>query len=105
MLPQDSPEHAHCRSALRQLDRVLSEKPDRLHDSLMEGLRCLVTMRDYLIARRRAGDESAGLAEDLHQVNAVLSVLQSGTFPMVGVRHERLEKARACLAGLLGEGR
>lgn len=104
MLPRDSNEHAHCRDALRRIDHVLSEKPDRHHDHLLEAVRCLVTMRDHLIARRRAGDESDPLLEDLEHVNAVLSVLHSGTFPMVGVRHERLEKARACLARLVGEG-
>ncbi|WP_029007865.1 hypothetical protein [Azospirillum halopraeferens] len=104
MLPEDTPEHGHCRSALRHLDRILTEKPERHHDELLEGMRCLVNMRNHLIARRRAGDTAPRLEQNLHQVNAVLSVLHSGAFPMVGMRHERLKTARDCLEALMEGG-
>lgn len=101
MLPKDSDEHAHCRSAIAALDHVLGEKPERRHDELAEGLRCLTTMRDHLIERHRAGAPDA--AGKLEHVNAVLSVMHAGSFPMVGMQHERLKRARDLLARTLQE--
>ncbi|GAA0575871.1 hypothetical protein [Caenispirillum bisanense] len=98
MLPYDSDEHAHCRSALGSLDRILEEKPERHHDEVLEAVRCMVTMRDAIIARRRGGGD---VDDELEQVNAVLSVLTAGSFPVVGLRHERLARARDLLACLM----
>lgn len=98
MLPRDTSEHEQCRSALKSLDRVLDEKPERYHDELLEAVHCLVVMRDAIITRRRHGDDVDG---ELELVNAVISILTAGSFPVVGMRHERLGRARDALAGLM----
>ncbi len=90
-----------CRSALTALDRVLEERPDKVHDELVDAVRCLVRLRDGLIERRRAGDASPELRDQLDRTNAVLSVAVGGEYPLVGVRWERVQKARDQLARLL----
>ncbi|HYH21396.1 MAG TPA: hypothetical protein VD995_22540 [Azospirillum sp.] len=100
------PEHANpgndCGDALGILDRILAASPDdtptaETYNAMAEASRCLVRMRDGLIARRRAGEE---VGQRLDHVNAVLSVAFGGEYPLVGVRRKRIEKARDLLRGL-----
>ncbi|WP_158043932.1 hypothetical protein [Skermanella pratensis] len=94
-----------CLQALETLDKVLSEKPEQHHEEVVGVLRCLVAMRDHLIGERRRSGPTAGLDEHLEHVNAVLSVMTSGSFPVVGLNHERLKHARDLMAGLMGMSR
>ncbi|WP_142848486.1 hypothetical protein [Telmatospirillum sp. J64-1] len=101
MLPHETSEREHCCKALEALNHVIVEKPERRHDELVEAVRCLVNMRDWMIGQRRAGTGPAGLNERLEHVNSVLSILSAGSFPAVGMRHERLESARDRLVELM----
>jgi hypothetical protein len=80
---------------LAALDRALADRPDRLHDDLVEAVRRAAALRDQLIAQRHRGG-AAG--ERLARVNAALSLIVGGEYPLVGVRLERIEQARKALA-------
>ena len=81
-----------CREGLEALDHVLEHRPDHVHDEIARATRCIVHVRDELIAARRAGDARYG--DLLGHVNSLLSVLIAGEFPLAGVRWERMKRAR-----------
>lgn len=90
-------------AALAGLDRALDERPEKIYDDLAQAVRCLVRLRDELIAARRRDGRTAG-DDRLERLNAVLSVVSGGEYPLQGVRRERIEQAREELARLLGRG-
>ncbi|UEM20726.1 hypothetical protein JL100_027220 [Skermanella mucosa] len=94
-----------CGKALEMLDRVLAERPEQHHEEVVEVLRCLVAMRDHLIHERRRQGPSPDLDEHLDHVNAVVSVMTSGSFPVVGLNHERLKDARDLMAEIIDTAR
>ena len=94
-----------CIKALETLDRVLEEKPEQHHEEVVGVLRFLVAMRDHLILERRGRGPSPDLDEHLDHVNAVVSVMTSGSFPVVGLKHDRLKQARDLMAGIIGAAR
>jgi hypothetical protein len=61
---------------------------------MVAAVRCLVRLRDALINERRAGKGTPGHEERLRRVNAVLSMVVGGEYPLVGVRKERIKNAR-----------
>lgn len=87
-------------AALAGLDHALEDRPDRIYDDLSHAVRCLVRLRDELIALRRRDGKASG-DDRLERLNAVLSVVSGGEYPLEGVRRERIEKAREELARLL----
>ncbi len=93
----------HCRAAVATLDRVLEERPDKIHDEIVDAVGCVVRLRDNLIEQRRAGDTSRRLQDQLDHANAVLSVMAGGVYPLVGVRWQRVEQARDELKRLLAD--
>jgi hypothetical protein len=101
MINREVIEWHDCVEALETLDRVLNEKPEQYHEEAMGVLRCLVAIRDHLIEQRRRSEPSTGLDERLDHVNAVVSVMASGSFPVVGLNHERLKHARDLMAGIM----
>jgi hypothetical protein len=100
MINREVIERHGCVEALETLDRVLNEKPEQYHEEAMGVLRCLVAIRDHLIEQRRRSP-SAELDERLDHVNAVVSVITFGSFPVVGLNHERLKHARDLMAGIM----
>jgi hypothetical protein len=90
-----------CRTALHALDRALEDRPDRVYDDMVAAVRCLVRLRDALVNERRAGKGTPEHEERLRRVNAVLSMVVGGEYPLVGVRKERIKKARDEVEALL----
>lgn len=82
-------------------DRLVRTRPDEPHQSLSEALRCLVRLRDGIMARARAGDSSPVLRERLQQVNAVVSLAFACQIPIVGVKWSRMEETRDALKDLI----
>lgn len=70
-----------CDKALETLDRVLNGEPEQYHEEVVEVLRCLVSIRNQLIDRHRQSEPSDELDGQLDRVNAVVSVMTSGSFP------------------------
>jgi hypothetical protein len=91
-------------AAVAQLDHVLAERPGRLHAEMSEALRSVVRLRDGLIAELRAGTASPDQRRRLQEVNSIVSVVCGAEFPLVGIRLERVRKARDALQALLGAG-
>lgn len=91
-------ERALRQRTLAALDWLIADSPPCTAQEAMEAMRCATDLRDLLVARRRAGDASPGLAARLACANGVVSLTWSGALPVSGFRRERLEKARAALA-------
>lgn len=89
-------------AALAGLDRALDDRPDRIYGDLSQAVRCLVRLRDALIAARRRDGKTAG-DDRLERLNAILSVVSGGEYPLQGVRRDRIAKAREELAKLLAQ--
>ena len=90
---------ASCRAAIAALDRALDDRPDKIYHDLAEAVRYLVRLRTELTAGRREGE----LTDRLERCNSVLSMVIGGKYPLVGIRRDRLQKARDELASLPGE--
>lgn len=89
-------EHA----ALAALDAALRDRPAKDGHAFAEATQCLVAFRNRLTDRSRAGEDVAGALE---QVNAIISVVLGGHFPLGAVPWPAVERARAALATLIGE--
>jgi formate dehydrogenase major subunit len=85
--------------ALALVDKLLAERPEKVGHDFSEATRRITTLRDEMIARYRAGTLPR---RDLDDINAVLSVVMGGHFPLGAVPWEMIELARARLARLTG---
>ena len=91
------------REALARLDHLLREHPAQVAAELTDAVRGVVALRDEMIERRdRAGPEP-GVDNRLERVNAILSMLIGNEFPLIGVRWQRIERARNALQDILSE--
>lgn len=90
-------------SALEKIDELLRERPQRIGHDFSDAVRCLAAYRDSLA---RAWRETGGAPgrDRLARVNAVLSVLVGGHFPLGPVPWDLIEKARRQLADVLAAG-
>jgi hypothetical protein len=89
-----------CRAAVSALDELLQEHPRNLEGALVEATRCLVALRGRLTSMSREAPHDRSWRDQLAQVNAVLSVLMAGHYPIEGVRWDCIKKARDGLAAL-----
>jgi formate dehydrogenase major subunit len=86
--------------ALDEIDKALSERPNKIGHDFSAATRCLCAYRDELIGIWRAsGAERDRLR--LERTNAVLSMLLSGHFPLGAIPWDKVESARSQLADLL----
>jgi formate dehydrogenase major subunit len=85
--------------ALALIDKLLAERPEKVGHDFSEATRCITTLRDEMIARYRAGTLPR---RELDDINAVLSVIMGGHFPLGAVPWEKIATARARLARLTG---
>jgi hypothetical protein len=92
---------ATCRKAVKALERALDDRPDRIYEDMAEAVRCLVRFRDELIEQRRAEPGNPRARDRLGRVNAILSVVVGGEYPLIGIREDRVRQARDELAKLL----
>lgn len=90
-------------SALRLLDKLLKERPEKVGHDFSEAARCLTGFRDGLIARWRETGAEADRRR-LARVNSVLSVVVGGHFPLGGVPWGHIEKARRELGEVVDGG-
>ena len=89
---------ASCRMAAAALEHALQDQPDKIYNDLAEAVRCLVRLRDELIAEQRAG-ASRG---DLDRCNAILSMVIGSEYPLAGIRRDRVQQALQELSALCG---
>ncbi len=82
--------------ALAALDTILAQEPEPDHDLFSKSLHCLSVFRNSLITSGQRGE--------LEHVNAVISVVMAGHFPLGKLPWEELHKARGWLAEAVGQG-
>jgi len=94
-----------AREALDALDRALAGKPHKDDPDFTAAMKCLAHHRDALTAQlRAAGTGEAGeIRTRLGRVNAVVSAVLAGHFPIGPIPWPEIEKARQHLAEIAGE--
>lgn len=90
-------------ASLNLLDKLLGERPDRVSHDFSEATRWLTAYRDELISQWRRTAAEAD-RQRLAKVNAVLSVVVGGHYPLGEVPWDSIEKARAQLASVAEAG-
>ncbi len=84
------------RASLEALDKVIADKPHKVGHDFSATTRHLCAFRDGLIAQyRAAGDEETHqVRERLGRVNAVISTVLAGHFPLGPIPWAEIETAR-----------
>ena len=90
-----------AQAALNELDRALAAKPYAEGHTFSEAARQLCLLRDRLIAEQSRAGAAAETRGKLGHVNAVISVILAGHFPLGDVPWPELVKARAWLADFI----
>lgn len=85
--------------ALQAIDKLLADKPEKVGHDFSEATRLLCAWRDGLIERWRQ-THAEGDRQDLERVNAAISVIVGGQFPLGSVPWPEIEKVRNDLATL-----
>ncbi len=83
-------------ASLEALDKVIADKPHKVGHDFSAAAKHLCAYRDELIQRyRAAGDEETHqVRERLGRVNAVISTVLAGHFPLGPIPWPEIEKAR-----------
>ena len=83
--------------ALESLDAILAHEPLPDQDLFSKATHCLSMYRDSLIATYRPGPAPAEMRMRLEHVNAVISLLMAGHFPLGELPWRELHRARGWL--------
>lgn len=89
------------RAALAAIEEAVADRDSHTSEKLSHVVARLVTLRNGLIARRRAGEPCA---EYLAQSNALISALIGTEFPVNGLQWDRVCETRDALTRLLAAG-
>ncbi len=87
-------------TALEELDRVLAAKPRQDGEAFSAATKAISALREEFVADLRQGG-SPERRKTLNHLNAVLSVVLGGHFPLGEVPWGELEKARGWLAEIV----
>jgi hypothetical protein len=85
--------------ALRAVEQLLEDQPDKIGHDFSEALRALTVWRNELLVRWRETQADVD-QQSLGRLNAVLSVLMGGQFPIGAVPWPHIQHARDELAAL-----
>ena len=88
------------RKALHELDKVLAAKPPQDGQAFSAATKAISALREEVIATLRRND-SAGRRKTLSHLNAVLSVVLGGHYPLGQVPWDELHKARGWLEDIV----
>ena len=89
--------------ALAELDKALADKPYAEGHTFSAAAHHLCSVRDKLAMRQVREGADAASRKRLEHVNAVISVVLAGHFPLGSVPWEELAKARGWLADLVAD--
>ena len=81
------------REALQAIDKLLRDRPEKVGHDFSEATRLLCAWRDRLIEEWRKTQETSS-RRDLERVNAAISVIVGGQFPLGGVPWPEIEAVR-----------
>jgi len=93
----------NCEHAIAKLDYLLRNHPAEIAEELSDAVRCVVALRDSMIEHRHQAGATPERDAQLQKVNAVISAIVAGEFPMMGIRWKRIEGARDLLKQVLSE--
>ncbi len=85
------------------MGKLLEERPNKVGHDFSETARCVSAYRNELTGTWRASGAERDRVR-LGDVNAVLSVVVGGHFPLGGIPWEHIEKARGRLERVVREG-
>ncbi len=88
-------------ASLEALDTVLADKPHKIGHDFSAAMKHLCAYRDHLIAKQRGSGPTHISRERLARLNAVISTVMAGHFPLGPVPWQEIEQARGELAGLI----
>ena len=96
---------SEAQASLEALDKCIADKPHKVGHDFTAATKHLCAYRDELIARHRAaGDEGAHqVRAELERVNAVISTVLAGQFPLGPIPWDEIETARAQLAEIVAD--
>lgn len=90
------------KASLDALDKVIADKPHKVGHDFTAATKHLCAFRDALTVQfRAAGDETHEVRERLARVNAVISTVLAGHFPLGPIPWPEIEKARSQLAEIV----
>jgi hypothetical protein len=92
-----------ARQALVEFDKATADKPRTDGQAFSAACEHLCRVRDELARQQRQAGATPASRKRLEHVNAIISVILAGHFPLGGVPWDELTKARAWLAGLVTE--
>ena len=85
--------------AVHAIDQLLAERPEKVGHDFSAATRRLIVWREQLIARWRQ-TQAADDRRNLERVNAAISVVVGGQFPLGSIPWPHIEQARNGLAAL-----
>ena len=90
--------------AMRLLDKIVAEKPEKNGHDFSEAVRCLTALRDSLIAEHR-GAADPPLPPDTHlrRLNGIIGAVVGGHFPIGALPWKSVEAARDGFRSLIAE--
>lgn len=88
--------HDHLGAGLAALDEALADAPKRNGEAFSRAVRCLSEFRDELIATE--GRRTEASRQRLVRLNAILSMVMAGHFPLGEPPWDEIKKARGWLA-------
>ncbi len=89
--------------ALAEIDRCLADRPHAEGQCFAQTARSLSRLRDTMIARHRACPPTPADRTRLAHLNAVISVVLAGHFPLGAVPWTEIARARDWLAAILAD--
>jgi hypothetical protein len=91
-------------AALAAIDRALKHRPEKDGHDFADAAQQLARLRDAMIARYGDAPLPPAARERLARVNAILSVVLGGHFPLGSIPWHEIELARGWLADMMAEG-
>lgn len=88
-----------ARDALAAIDTLLADRPEKIGHDFSEATRRLTAWREQCIARWRE-TQAMEARRRLDRVNAAISVVVGGQFPLGRVNWDSIESARRDLGSL-----
>lgn len=89
-----------AQKALAALDHALSNRPKQTGHDFSAATRCLTALREHVIVDMR-GHPAAATRDHLARLNAVISVVYGGQFPIGAVPWDHVQQARDTFVRLL----
>lgn len=94
----DSEARQEAEHAMAALETAIAQGPKARHREVAEAVRCVIALRNHLLDRARAGDDTRAALE---RVNSIASLAHGAEHPLIGFHLHRMEQTRDGLAALL----